>query len=164
MKGIKRTIKRRRKEGKTDYKARFALLKTGRPRIVVRKTNRYIIAQLVSSDQAQDKVIASANSKELLAHGWPKERAGSLKNLQASYLTGVLLSNKIKNEENAKEIIFDIGLHRNVKKSRIYAFLKGLIDSGIKIAHSPDILPDEKKLEENTKTREIFIKLKGKLK
>ncbi|MEM2029232.1 MAG: 50S ribosomal protein L18, partial [Candidatus Bathyarchaeia archaeon] len=38
---------RRRKEGKTDYRLRKKLILSGLPRLVVRKTNRNIIAQLV---------------------------------------------------------------------------------------------------------------------
>ena len=34
--------RRRRLQGKTDYKARLAMLKSGKPRLVVRKTNHYI--------------------------------------------------------------------------------------------------------------------------
>jgi large subunit ribosomal protein L18 len=36
--------RRRRREGKTDYSKRINLLKSGAPRIVFRKTNRYLIA------------------------------------------------------------------------------------------------------------------------
>jgi len=42
-KKTKRTIRRRRREGKTDYKARLNLLKSGLPRVIIRKTNNYII-------------------------------------------------------------------------------------------------------------------------
>lgn len=67
-----RTIKNRRRKGKTNYKARFKLLKSPLPRIIIRKTNRYINAQYAKSEQAQDFVIAAASSKELLGYGWKK--------------------------------------------------------------------------------------------
>ena len=93
---MQKTQRRRRKEAKTDYKSRFSLLKSGKPRLVVRKSNRYILVQLVSSDIAQDKIIVRASSKELLSLGWPKEKHGSLKTLLAAYLTGYLLARKGK--------------------------------------------------------------------
>ena len=62
-----KSIRQRRLSGKTDYKARLALLKSGKPRLVVRKTNRYMIAQIISSDVAQDKVVLGLTSKDLIA-------------------------------------------------------------------------------------------------
>ena len=43
-----RTMRKRRRQNRTDYKARIALLKSEKPRVVVRKTNRYILSQLIS--------------------------------------------------------------------------------------------------------------------
>jgi len=65
-----RTMKRRRREHRTDYKARRILLESGIPRIVVRRTNKYFILQAVESSEAQDKVVATVTSKELLKNGW----------------------------------------------------------------------------------------------
>ena len=59
-----RTIRRRRNQAKTDYKARLAFLKSEKPRLVVRKSNKYILAQIVSSDIAQDKVLLTISSKD----------------------------------------------------------------------------------------------------
>jgi len=161
MQGIGRTIRRRRKEGRTDYKLRLGLLKSKKARIVVRKTNKYIVGQLVISNDAQDKVIAQAYSKELLSNGWPKNLSGSLKSLPASYLTGFLIG---KRTGKIKEGILDIGLHRNVKKSRLYAFLKGLADSGFKIDYNHGVLPDEKDLNKKTETGNLIKLIKEKLK
>ncbi len=104
--------KRRRREGKTDYRARIALLKSGKPRVVVRKTNRYIIAQLVKSKEAQDSVAIGVTSKHLLKYGWPQELSGSLKSIPASYLTGYLLGKKMLKINESKAIL-DIGLARS---------------------------------------------------
>ncbi len=156
-----RTIRRRRLEAKTDYKSRLALLKSNKPRLVIRKTNKYVIAQLVISEVAQDKPIITLSSKDLLAKGWPKEKAGSLKSLAASYCLGLLIGKKAK--EKTKEAILDIGMYRNVPKSRIYAVLKGVLDSGLNIPHNPDALPSKEMLESNPNTRDILIKLKDKL-
>lgn len=160
MKGIGRTVKRRRREAKTDYAARIHILKSSTPRIVVRRTNRYIMAELVKSNIAQDSVVVGASSKELISHGWPASLEGSLKSMPAAYLTGLLLSSKIKDEGR---IIFDIGLQRNVKKGRLYAVLAGLIAGGLDIPHKKESLPEEKDLIRNVKTREAFMSLKEKL-
>src|SRR3989338_66668 len=104
-----KSIKRRRAEQKTDYKARLLFLKSGKPRLVVRKTNRYIIAQVVESSIAQDKVLFGVTSKDLLSKGWPKEKSGSLKSLPAAYLTGLMLGKMAKGK--VKETILDIGMN-----------------------------------------------------
>jgi len=151
-----KTIKRRRQEGKTDYHARLAMLKSLKQRLVIRRSNRYIIAQIVESDTAQDKVLAGFSSKELSGKGWPGN--GSIKNLAAAYLTGFLLGKKVK-DKNA-EIIVDLGMNRNVKKSKIYAVVKGAIDSGLNIAVSEDVLPtlEEIKLKDTHKLIDKLVK------
>ena len=159
MKGIGRTIKRRRKENKTDYKARLGLLKSGKNRLVIRKTNRFIIAQIVGSNIAQDEVIIGVNSKELISKGWPKEKIGSLKNLQACYLTGFLLGKKY----NGEEVILDIGLKRNVHKGRIYAVLKGAVEAGLNIKHNEESLLSDERINDE-KMKEIVKKIKEKRK
>ncbi len=156
-----KTIRRRRKEGKTDYGARLEMLKSNNVRLIIRKTNRYIIAQFVQSDIAQDSVISAANSRMLLDIGWPKELSGSLKSKQAAYLTGLMLGAASKSK--VKSAIVDIGLHRNVKKSRIYSALKGIIDSGIKIPHGKEALPSEEDLNSNEKLSPLITKLKSKI-
>jgi large subunit ribosomal protein L18 len=156
MKGVNKTIRRRRFEGKTDYKARMALIKSGKPRLVIRKTNRYVIAQLVLTEIAQDKVIATAISKDLISKGWPEAMSGSLKSRAAAYLTGLMLGNKVK--AKYKEAIVDFGMNRNVKKSRIYATIKGFIDSGVKVPCSEEVLPTKEEMA-NEKTDKILAKL-----
>ena len=95
-----KTIRRRRHEGKTDYKARLALLKSEKPRLIVRKTNKYIIAQIVETEIAQDKIILGLSSKALLKKTWPENLKGSLKSLAAAYLTGFILGNLAKDKVN----------------------------------------------------------------
>ena len=90
-----RIAKRRRREAKTDYVKRIKLLKSGKPRVVMRKTNKYINVQYVVSKEAKDDVKIGLSSKNLLRLGWPKEAAGSLKSLTASYLTGYLIGKEI---------------------------------------------------------------------
>jgi len=161
MKGVGRTIRRRRKEAKTDYKSRLGLLKSNKNRVIVRKTNRYIIGQIVKSDVANDKVIVGVNSKELLEFGWPQELKGSLKGLASCYLTGYLLGKKVEKDE---EFILDIGLQRSIKKSRVYAFLKGFIDYGMKIPYDEKALPSLEELNKNEKTKDVIGKVMEKMK
>lgn len=139
--------KRRRREAKTDYRKRMRLLKGGSMRIVFRKTNMYIICQLVESKEARDSVIVGVNSKELFRFGWPEKWAGSLKSMPAAYLTGFLLAKKIKDKQLGTDFIFDIGLARSVKASRAYAFAKGIIDNSIKLRCKKEILPSDDRVK-----------------
>jgi len=138
--------KRRRREGKTDYKARINLLRSGKARIVFRKTNRYVIGQYVKSEEAKDYVLVGLTSKKLLKYGWPQSAQGSLKSLPACYLTGFLLGKKVL-DKGEEEGVFDIGLLRSVIKSRVYSFLKGIIDAGIKVNYKEDMFPEKERLE-----------------
>ncbi len=156
-----RSIRKRRLSKKTDYAARLALLKSSFPRLVVRRTNRYMIVQIVESEQAKDKVLLGITSKVLLEKGWSKEHEGSLKNKAASYLTGYILG-KMAVDKEIKAAILDTGMHRNVHKSRLYAVLKGAIDSGLKIPCNKDALPTDEELSKETKFKEMITKIKKK--
>lgn len=137
-----RTIKKRRRQGKTDYRARVILLKSSLPRIVLRRSNRYFTAQLVVSKEAQDKVVIGVNSRSLLEYGWDKEKKGSLKSKQAAYLTGFLLGKKILDGEEKSKTILDLGLREGIAKSRIYAFALGLKDSGVSLKVKEEMFPE----------------------
>ena len=144
---MKKTLKRRRQENKTDYAKRIKLLKGELPRIVVRKTNKYIIVQYVTSKEAQDKILAGVSSKVLLDYGWPKEAKGSLKSIPAAYLTGYLFGKKISPQGKEKNPIMDFGIIRNLHKTKIYAVVKGLIDAGVQIKYKKNIFPDENRIK-----------------
>ena len=158
-----KTIKRRRRENKTDYKLRFGLLKASLPRIAIRKTNKYIILQAIESSEAQDKVIAGVTSRDLLENGWDEKLAGSLKSIPACYLAGMLLAKKLKKGE----YILDMGMAINHAGGRMYAAAKGLVDGGLKIKVSEKVFPTKEKLEgENVSenTKKIIAKVKANLK
>ncbi len=158
------TLQRRKRERKTDYKAREAMLRSGKPRVVFRKTNKRIIGQFVKSEEAQDKVLAGVDSSNLIEYGWSKDMKGSLKSLPASYLTGLILGKKVKDLDE-KEAVFDLGLLRSIAKSRIYAFLKGVIDGGVKIKANEKMFPDEKMIKGKVKNfDEIKQKIEKKFK
>jgi len=90
---------RRRREGKTDYYARRRLIiqdknkyNTPKYRLVVRFTNRDIIAQIVSAHIEGDRVLCAAYSHELPKYGLPA--AVGLTNYAAAYATGLLLARR----------------------------------------------------------------------
>ena len=161
MQGVQRTIKKRRLEGRTDYKARIHLLKSGKPRVIFRKTNKYLQAQIVVCEIAQDKVIVSVSTKDLIQYGWPEKLRGSLKSLPAAYLMGHLLVKKVK---GIREGILDIGILSHVPKSRIYAFVKGLRDAGFDLPCKEEVLPGDDLINKKQETAKLINQLKEKLK
>jgi len=159
---MKKINKRRRRERKTDYSKRINLLKSGSPRIVFRKTNRYLIAQYIISKEAKDMIKNGLTTKILLNYGWPVKARGSLKSVTAAYLLGILMSKKISDKKNNP--IIDIGMIRNVHKSKLYAFIKGLIDSGINLKYNEGIFPDENRIRgEHLKNKIPFEQIKSKI-
>ena len=64
-------------------------------------------------------------------------------------------------EEEKPEGILDTGLLRNIKKSRIYAFLKGVIDAGVRVKSKEDVFPDEGRIKGgHLKNKVDFDKIK----
>jgi len=160
-----KTLKRRKLEGKTDYGKRLKLLKSNSPRLVFRKTNRYIIAQYVTSKEAQDKIEIGMTSKKLKEFGWPDEFDGSLKSVPAAYLIGLLMGREI-NKKRLKIPIVDFGMIRVLSKNRGYAFLQGIRDAGVKIKCDEKEFPEEERINgKNMKEdfSEIFNKIKSKI-
>jgi large subunit ribosomal protein L18 len=137
--------KRRRRESVTDYAKRFKLLKSETPRLVFRRTNRYIIAQYVTSREAQDKIEIGLTSKNLKTYGWPAEFEGSLKSVTASYLTGFLMGKEIT-QKKLKTPIVDLGMIRTISKNKAFAFLKGVVDAGVKINCPEENFPEDDRI------------------
>ena len=153
--------KRRRREGKTNYSKRMNLLKSGKPRLTFRRTNNYIIAQYITSEDAQDNVVFGTDSKELLKHGWPEKAKGSLKSVTASYLIGYLVGNKIQKKDLEKPIV-DFGMFKTKYKGRLFAFLKGLIESGLDIDCKEEAFPSEERIKgQHLKNQVDFDKIKS---
>ncbi len=132
---------KRRREKKTNYRKRLKLLLSGKPRLVIRRSNNYIRLQIVEYDEKGDKTIIGLLSKNLKKYGWP----GSFKNLPACYLSGYLIG-KMALRKNIKEAVADTGLHRLTKGCRIFAVIKGAVDAGLNIPHSESIYPPEDRL------------------
>lgn len=160
-----KTLKRRRRESKTDYNIRIKLLKGGVPRIIFRKSNRYTIAQYVISNEARDSVVTGITSRILLKYGWPEDMKGSLKSIPASYLTGFLLGKRIT-EKKLETPIVDIGMIRSVNKNRAFSFIKGLVDGGVKIKYSEGAFPNEERIKGKNLKRDfsvMFGRIKSKI-
>lgn len=132
---------RRKRERKTNYKKRISFLTSGKPRLVIRKSLYNINIQIIEYRPEGDNILLSANSKELVKLGYNLNRS----NIPAAYLTGLLLGQKAK-KKAVKEAIVDTGLNTHVKGSKIYAALKGVVDSGLKVPCSEDIFPPEERI------------------
>lgn len=160
---MKKTLKRRRKENKTDYGKRIKFLKSNMPRIVFRKSNKFLIAQYVESREAQDKILIGINSKLLLKYGWQKDSIGSLKSLPAAYLLGYLMGKKIISSK-FKTPIIDFGMYQVSSKNKLQAFLKGLVDVGIKIKVKKENFPEDERIKGKHMKKKInFDEIKTKI-
>jgi len=134
---------RRRREGKTNYRIRRALVISGKPRLVVRGSLNHFMAQIVKAKPQGDEVVVSAHTRELIRiYGW-KAHCG---NLPSAYLIGFLCGLKAL-AKGVKEAILDIGLHEPVKGARIFAALKGAVDAGMSIPHSEEKLPSDERIQ-----------------
>ena len=140
-----KVARRRRREHKTDYLIRKNLLKSEKPRIVFRRTNKFVIAQYIFSDEAKDNIKIGITSKKLLKYGWPEKSKGSLKSIPASYLTGYLIVKMIIKEKLETPIV-DLGMIKPVHKTKIFAFIKGLVDSGLELKFKEETFPEEDRL------------------
>ncbi|MBW2996890.1 50S ribosomal protein L18 [Candidatus Woesearchaeota archaeon] len=137
--GKRRTVPyRRKRESKTNYKKRLALLKSGQNRLVIRKSLNTITAQIVNYHPDGDRVVVSATSTELGKLGWKMHKA----NLPSAYLTGLLLGIKAKKSKVSKAVL-DLGLQIPIKGGKLFAALKGTVDAGMDISHYEDALPSE---------------------
>ncbi|KAK3001909.1 hypothetical protein RJ639_020735, partial [Escallonia herrerae] len=155
---------KRRREGKTDYRARIRLINqdknkynTPKYRFVVRFTNKDITAQIVSASIAGDMVLAAAYSHELPHYGLEV----GLTNYAAAYCTGLLLARRVlkmlemddeyqgnveaTGEDYSVEpaesrrpfrALLDVGLIRTTTGNRVFGALKGALDGGLDIPHS----------------------------
>lgn len=180
---------RRRREGRTDYYARKRLVvqdknkyNTPKYRVIVRLTNKDIIAQVAYAKIEGDQVICAAYSHELPRYG---VKVG-LTNYAAAYCTGYLLARRLlkkfglddlyKGNENVNGELYevesaeegrgafrahlDVGLARTTTGARVFGVLKGAADGGIEIPHSekrfPGYDPESKELNAEVHRKHIF--------
>ena len=136
---------RRRREGKTDYHQRLRLLISKRPRIVARRSLRHFRLQLVTPKQEGDCTWIHTDSGELDRYGY----TGPTGNTPAAYLTGLLFGYKAL-KAGYNSAILDNGLQVSSRGSRVYAALKGIVDSGFDVTHDPKIFPDDSRIKGET--------------
>ena len=129
---------RRRRDQKTDYEQRLKLLKSGKPRAIVRTSNKNTRVQLAHYKKDGDENEAQTVSKELNELGWDYNTG----NIPAAYLTGYLAGKKTDTEE----AILDIGLREMKTGGRIFAAIKGLQEAGIEIPVGEEAFPEEERI------------------
>ena len=155
----KKTLQfRRKREGKTDYNKRLNLLKSGLPRLVVRRSLRNIRAQLVEYHPQGDRILLTVDVHHLVkGYGLKHVRC----NTTTAYLVGLLIGKRAV-AKKIKQAILDIGLQHPVKNGIIFAAVKGAVDAGMQIPHGEEILPDDKRIKgEHLKESEFeLVKMK----
>ncbi|MEM4366621.1 MAG: 50S ribosomal protein L18 [Candidatus Anstonellales archaeon] len=124
----------RRSKGRTDYRKRLRLLKSRLPRLVIRKTNRRIIAQVFEFSEKGDKLLCQVDSMALRKFGWP-----ALLNTPTAYLTGLYLSKVCK----VKKCVPDIKSTPS-KGAIMFAALKGAHDGGMDVPYGESKVIEER--------------------
>lgn len=129
---------RRKREGKTDYKQRLNMLKSHKPRLVIRRSLSNVIAQIVSYEADGDKVLMTVRASDLKKHGLKVVNG----NVPTAYLTGILLGKKAK-EAGIDLAIVDAGLQKLSHESRIFAVMKGVVEAGLDVHASDKHFPSD---------------------
>jgi large subunit ribosomal protein L5e len=155
---------RRRREGKTDYRRRRILVtqdktKYNSPkyRLVVRFTNKDIVAQIAYAKIGGDHIMAAAYAHELPRYGV----SVGLTNYASGYCVGLLLARRLltklkldskyvgQTEVNGEDYyveaqgdgpnpfycLLDVGLACTSTGAKLFAVLKGATDGGLEVPH-----------------------------
>jgi large subunit ribosomal protein L18 len=153
---------RRRREGKTDYRKRLQLLRSRKTRIVIRNSLKNTQVQFVGYHEKGDKILVSAISKELInKYNWKYSTAST----PAAYLTGLLAGKKAV-DKGIKEGVLDIGRYVPVTGSKVFAALKGVLDSGVDCPHNEEKIPVEDRILGKHMDKELMTvvnDIKGKI-
>jgi len=152
---------RRRREGKTNYAKRVNLLKSQIPRLIVRPSLQNMNVQIATYNARGDKMVAGTSSQSLKRLGWTVHKG----NTPAAYLTGYRLG-KIAKKKGITNAILDSGLRTPSKGSRIYACVKGVIDAGVIVPISEEVLPSEERIQGlhiQEKMAQLFHSVKKKI-
>ena len=140
----RRSIFSRRLSGQTDYHRRLKLLRGKKPRAVVRVSNTRVTCQMVNWSAGGDIVMASVTGSDLAKkYGWPNDL--SQKSVPACYLAG-FAQGKEAISKGCTDAVHDIGLAGSTPGGRVFSALKGMIDAGMEIPHSDEILPEDDRL------------------
>ena len=128
---------RRRREARTDYHQRLRLLKSGKPRLVARKSTKHVTAQLIALGSDGDRTLASAHSSDLAEYGWEAPTG----NMPSAYLTGLLAGLRAI-DAGLEEAVLDIGLNSPTPGSKVFAVQEGAIDAGLEVPHNDSVLAE----------------------
>ncbi len=126
---------------KTDYNLRLSLLKSGKNRLVVRRSLNGIRCQFVEYGDKGDRTLVEVTSGALKKFGW-KAHTG---NIPAAYLTG-MLAGFAALKKGIKEAVLDIGMQRSSKASVLFACAAGAAESGIIIPLGEGAVPGKDRI------------------
>lgn len=168
--------RRRRREGKTDFRARRKMISQGKNkyntkkyRLIVRFTNRRCICQIAYATIRGDMMVAHASSDELTKYGIPC----GFKNYAAAYCTGLLVARRclkrmgldetfkgkeeidgdeyhVEDEDGERRpfrCILDVGIRSTTVGHRMWGALKGAVDGGLHIPHTQKKFPGYKEAD-----------------
>lgn len=127
---------RRRREGKTNYAKRLALIKSGYTRMVVRRSNKGLVVQFIDFDSKGDKTLLTVDASKMKKLNWPAKR-----NKWTAYLMG-FYAGKLASKKGVKKFVFDMGMYIPSKGSILFAAQKGAKDAGLETHFDESILPD----------------------
>lgn len=133
---------KRRLQKKTDYAQRLALLRSGKPRLVARRSGNSFHLQIVEFHPDGDKTVAEITSAALKKYGW----RGHCGNVSAAYLSGMLIGMEAK-KKGIDEVVPDLGMQTSIRGSSLFACLAGVKDAGIKINIGKEAVPKEERIE-----------------
>ena len=149
---------RRRREGKTNFAKRLALVKSGKTRMVVRRSNSNILVQFIDFDPKGDKTLLTVSGAHLAKlYKWPSKR-----NVWTAYLAG-LMAGKMAKKKGIKEVVLDMGMYIPSKGSVIFAAQKGAADAGLETHFSKEKVPEAKIAAPPDKYKDMFDQVKGKI-
>ncbi|MBI5046199.1 50S ribosomal protein L18 [Candidatus Micrarchaeota archaeon] len=149
---------RRRREGKTNFAKRLALIKSGKPRLVVRRSNKDIIVQFIEFDPKGDRTLLTVNGATLSkTYKWPSKR-----NSWTAYLAG-LAAGKMAGKKGVSDFVFDMGMYTPSKGSITYAVLKGVVDAGLKTPYDKEKISEQKIMNPPEPVKSVFNTLRTKL-
>jgi large subunit ribosomal protein L18 len=130
---------RRRREGRTNFAKRLALVKSGKTRMVVRRSNRGVVVQFVDFDPKGDKTLLTVTGTHLTkAYNWPSKR-----NVWTAYLAG-LMAGKLAKKKGVKDFVLDIGMYVPSRGSVMFAAQKGAADAGLGTLFDKEKVPEAK--------------------
>lgn len=130
---------RRRREKKTNFQKRLALVKSEKPKMVVRRSNRYVTVQFVEFKPKGDVTLLTVNGTKLKKmFNWPSKR-----NVWSAYLAG-LYAGREASKKGVKEFVLDLGMRTASKGSVVFAALQGAVDAGLKTSYSDEKVPKDK--------------------